>query len=110
MGGRKAGNVENKIHTTVNTQLNSQGQKRENKDEILIKEYARYCKELLKIRPADQGRYMKEEEIEQIPKEISQEIIQKENRLGNNSNNVNKNKESNEGNEKKSRGKNNWKA
>lgn len=55
MGGRKAGNVENKIHTTVNTQLNSQGQKRENKDEILIKEYARYCKELLKIRPADQG-------------------------------------------------------
>lgn len=53
---------------------------------------------------------MKEEEIEQIPKEISQEIIQKENRLGNNSNNVNKNKESNEGNEKKSRGKDNWKA
>lgn len=36
----------------VNSWLNSQGQKQENKDEILIKEYARYCKELLKIRPA----------------------------------------------------------
>lgn len=46
---------------------------------------------------------MKKEEIEQIPKEILQEIIQKENRVGNNSNNVNKNKESNEGNEKKQR-------
>ena len=51
--------------------LNSQGQKLENRDEIL-KEYARYYKELLKVRPAEN---MEEEEIEQIVDKKFQEII-----------------------------------
>ena len=51
--------------------LNSQGQKLENRDEIL-KEYARYYKELLKVRPAEN---MEEEEIEQIVDKKFQDII-----------------------------------
>ena len=51
--------------------LNSQGQKLENVDGIL-KEYARYYKELLKVRPADN---MEEEEMEQIVDRKFQEII-----------------------------------
>ena len=42
--------------------LNSQGQKLENRDEM-SKEYARYYKKFLKVRPA---KNMEEEEIEQI--------------------------------------------
>ena len=51
--------------------LNSQGQKLENRDEIL-KEYARYYKELLKVRPAEN---MEEKEIEKIVDKTFQEII-----------------------------------
>ena len=50
--------------------LNSQGQKLENKDEIL-KLYARYYKKPLKSRPAEN---MEEEEIEQIVNKKFQEI------------------------------------
>ena len=50
--------------------LNSQGQKLENRDEIL-KEYARY-KELLKVRPAEN---LEEEEIEQIVDKKLQDIV-----------------------------------
>ena len=46
-------------------------QKLENKDEI-VKEYARYYKELLKVRPAEN---MEEEEIEQKVDKKFQEII-----------------------------------
>ena len=73
--------------------LNGQGQKLENKDEIL-KEYARYYQELLKIRTAEK---MQEEEIEQIVDKKFQEVIAgKRNRPRNNNNN--RNKESNQGN------------
>ena len=53
--------------------LNSEGQKLEleNRDEML-KEYARYYKELLKVRPAEN---MEEKEKEQIVDKKSQEII-----------------------------------
>ena len=51
--------------------LNSQGQKLENKDEIL-KEYARYYKELLKVRPTEN---MEKEEIEQAIDKKFKEII-----------------------------------
>ena len=51
--------------------LNSQSQKLQNRDEIL-KGYARYYKELLKVTPAEN---MEEEEIEQIVGKKSQEII-----------------------------------
>ena len=50
--------------------LNSQGQKLENKAEIL-KLYARYYKKPLKLRPAEN---MEEEEIEQIVNKKFQEI------------------------------------
>ena len=51
--------------------LNSQGQKLENRDEIL-KEYARYYKELLKVRPTEN---MEKEEIEQTIDKKFKEII-----------------------------------
>ena len=51
--------------------LNSQSQKLQNRDEIL-KGYARYYKELLKVTPAEN---MEEEEIEQIVGKKFQEII-----------------------------------
>ena len=51
--------------------LNSKGQKLENRDEIL-KEYARYYKELLKVRPSENT---KEEQIEQTVDKKFQEII-----------------------------------
>ena len=61
-----------------------------------MKQNARYYKELLKIRPAED---MDDEEIEQKVDKKSQEIIaERENRSGNNNNN--RNKESNQENEK----------
>ena len=51
--------------------LNSQSQKLQNRDEIL-KGYARYYKELLKVTPAEN---MEEEEIEQIVGKKFQEIV-----------------------------------
>ena len=72
--------------------LNSQGQKLQNKDEIL-KEYARYYRELLKVRPAEN---MEEEEVEQIVDRKFQEIIAEEK-----IDQEQINKERNQGNEKR---------
>ena len=68
--GRSKGNLKRKNKNSHQI-LNSQGKKLENRDEIL-KYYAKYYKEPLKIRPAES---MDVEEIEQIVDKKFQEII-----------------------------------